>query len=284
MARSRHESSQSRMANMVSYSTTVCIPTNLKNIKYLPELIESINNQTLLPQEIIIVINGTSRSKDDLEEILKDLRKKLKDKSNYRFIFSEIPGLSRARNVGIRECKSEIILFGDDDDVWHPNKIEKIVNTIKKNGKCLVKHAHNELHLNVKKSVPAKYKLTPTLFLVGIGNLAGGGSSLSGSIEIFNTIRFNEKMQSCEDWYFCIRALLSNCKIINIQDELVSYRDQPNRMTRNFSKMYRYETYIRFKIAKEILFFTFGLLIGFLKSSIRFIFFDSYKSFIKTKR
>ena len=53
-----------------------------------------------------------------------------------------------------------------------------------------------------------------------------------------------------------------------INEELVTYRIHPNRMTKNLIKMYFFENIIRLKFLKKSLLFLTGLIIGFIKSSI----------------
>ena len=86
-----------------------------------------------------------------------------------------------------------------------------------------------------------KYIPKPNVFMTGISNFIGGGSSLSGSLCVFQTLRFKD-YKFCEDWDFWLRALLSEVKIIRINKDLVTYRIHPERMTGSWFANFSYET------------------------------------------
>ena len=241
----------------------------------------------MLPEETLIIVNDKNKTKKMLIEIIEEITDKIPKNINHKFIVSDKGGLSIARNLGIDHCKNEILLFGDDDDIWHEEKISTISNLISKNGTCLIRHRFNELHGHKIKKAPSRYKLRPNIFLVGTGNLVGGGSSFCGSTSIFKTIKYNENLISCEDWDFWIRAFLINVPVVDCKKELVSYRFHNERMTKSFFNIFCFETKVRIKLATHSSLLLIGLFMGFIKSLIRFLFIDSYKlisiKFIKFK-
>lgn len=88
----------------------------------LTDCIQSILNQSIKPDEIIVTDDG------DLEEFpLKDKCLELGIRCIY--LKKEIRGLTRSRNVGARLATGDIIFFLDDDTVLLPSYIEEILNT-----------------------------------------------------------------------------------------------------------------------------------------------------------
>ena len=87
-------------------------------MKYLPDTLESVLQQTHTNFEVVIVNDGSS---DDIESWFEssviDPRVRLFSQNNQ--------GLSAARNSGIKVAQSELIAFMDADDLWHPSKLEK---------------------------------------------------------------------------------------------------------------------------------------------------------------
>ena len=255
----------------MSKSITVCIPTSLNNFEFFIELMLSISNQTMLPNQILVVVSGKDKTRKYFEKLIKDLSKFLPKNINPKFIISETFGLSYARNIGIYNCKSDILIFGDDDDIWDKNKIYLIHQTILINGTCLVRHGFNNLIGKEIKKAPLKFKLRPNKFLTGISNYVGGGSSISGSTCIFKTLKFSENFYSCEDWDFWLRAYLISIPVINIKKELVSYRIHQKRMTRNINTVFFYENLVRITHFKNISLLMLGLIMGFLKSLLKYL-------------
>lgn len=85
---------------------------------HLPQAIRSLAEQSLPPHdyEIIVVDNAST---DATSEILCRLTKEI---PNLRYVHESGPGLSCARNRGIREARAPIVAFLDDDaqatNVW----------------------------------------------------------------------------------------------------------------------------------------------------------------------
>lgn len=99
---------------------TVVIPTCNRS-DYLQETIKSVINQTILPDEVIIVNNGENKIEEELY-------------SSYDFIkiidIMPYAGVAQARNIGVILSKSRFIAFLDDDDLWEKDYIKKICKII----------------------------------------------------------------------------------------------------------------------------------------------------------
>lgn len=103
--------------------------------KYILEQLQSIVNQTIKPNEIIIV---DDKSTDNTNNIIKRF------KNNNMFVNIRI--YSNRNNLGfvksfekaLKHSSGEIIFFSDQDDVWVPNKIESLLPFFKNNKPTLV--------------------------------------------------------------------------------------------------------------------------------------------------
>lgn len=80
--------------------------------------LQSLNAQTYLPSEIIIVDSSAD------EKIKKELEKKNDYKMPVKYIHSQ-PGLTLQRNIGIKLASGDLLAFLDDDIVLHPDFFEK---------------------------------------------------------------------------------------------------------------------------------------------------------------
>ncbi|MGG8363830.1 glycosyltransferase family 2 protein, partial [Bacillus cereus] len=96
--------------------------------KYIEETMQSILDQTYKNIEIVIVDDG---SKDQSPSIVKNLAEKYPGQVKY--VHQKNQGVSVARNTGIENASGEYIAFLDSDDLWHPTKIEKQVESMHKN-------------------------------------------------------------------------------------------------------------------------------------------------------
>ena len=95
-------------------SVVVCTRDRPKRLK---NCLRSLQNLKTSPQEIIVVDNAPSS----------DATRKIVDLfPQFQYILEPSPGLSIARNTGIRHSRGEIIAFTDDDLVVHPNWLTRL--------------------------------------------------------------------------------------------------------------------------------------------------------------
>jgi glycosyltransferase involved in cell wall biosynthesis len=90
--------------------------------KFIGEQLQSIQDQTLKPNEIIICDDDSS---DETVAIIKQFSEVLPIK-----FYQNSPALGTVKNFeyAIDKCSSDFIYLSDQDDFWLPNKIEKLAN------------------------------------------------------------------------------------------------------------------------------------------------------------
>ena len=105
---------------------SVVIPV-YKRIKLLNDCLESVNNQYLKPQQIIIVNNNNS---DVESNLLINLISNFKINSNIKIKVLKSPKNSGAiaRNIGVKEVKTDLVAFLDSDVVLDKDYYSKLIN------------------------------------------------------------------------------------------------------------------------------------------------------------
>ncbi len=105
-------------------SIAVLIPTKNRR-ELLEKALNSVFNQTVLPDEIVIVNDGST---DNTTSFLEDVSKKHK---NLKIITrTESGGVNTARNQGIKLIQSEWVVFLDDDDELKKDAISFVAEKI----------------------------------------------------------------------------------------------------------------------------------------------------------
>ena len=103
------------------------IITTYNREKFISECVQSVLAQTLPAREIIIVDDGST---DATYNILRDLgfNSLSTKKTVLRYFFQQNRGVSSARNLGIKEARSEFIALLDSDDLWLKSKLDRQVS------------------------------------------------------------------------------------------------------------------------------------------------------------
>ena len=96
---------------------SVIVPTYNRSA-FLRVAIRSVTNQTHRDLEIIIIDDGST---DDTETVVRGFN----DPRIKYFKHNQNLGEAVSRNHGLKESKGDFIAFLDDDDEWHPEKLEK---------------------------------------------------------------------------------------------------------------------------------------------------------------
>lgn len=104
------------------YNTvSIVIPCHSPHFKFLEGLLRSIEKQTLVPNEVIVVLCDSSRVQQNQIIRLRNIN------WNFKFDIIEIRNKSPAganRYIGCKRATSEIIIFTDADDLIHPQRTE----------------------------------------------------------------------------------------------------------------------------------------------------------------
>ena len=107
---------------------TVAVIVSAHLEERFPELVkalESLAEQTRIPDEVVVVIDGEPKLADRIRSL----------RTTASVVELRQPsGLAATRNAGVAACTSEIVLFLDDDAIAHPEWVERLASAISKDG------------------------------------------------------------------------------------------------------------------------------------------------------
>lgn len=104
-------------------SVSVILPTYNRST-LLSRSIGSVLVQTFKNFELIVVDDGSRDDTADVVKAIGDPRVRYMPLGRNR-------GVSTARNAGLAEARGEFLAFQDSDDEWHPEKLERQVQTFR---------------------------------------------------------------------------------------------------------------------------------------------------------
>lgn len=187
----------------MSTPVSVVIPTADRK-EILLQTLASVLQQTLVPAEVLIVDNGREPT------ILQDLPPHVS-------VVRTAPriGPSAARNAGAKQARSAYVAFLDDDDLWLPDYLEKVLERFAETGADAVV---GQLMRKRPGSVPLAYKLFPEereqQRRVFLRNPGFGGQNLTVDRAVFLDMGgFDETMPASEDRDLAARLLLAGKQI-----------------------------------------------------------------------
>lgn len=108
-----------RIAESAATAVDVVLPV-YNGARFLEATLASIESQTLTPSEIIVVDDGST---DDSTEVIRT--SPLADRIT--LLHQENAGQSAARNAGVEQCNAPLVAFLDQDDIWHPDHLSRLV-------------------------------------------------------------------------------------------------------------------------------------------------------------
>lgn len=97
-----------------SVDVAVIVPT-FNRAEFLSECLESILTQSIKPQQIIVVNDGST---DNTLDVLQPYAKHIE------LFTQENQGVSAARNKALQHVKTKWVAFLDSDDVWLPHRLK----------------------------------------------------------------------------------------------------------------------------------------------------------------
>lgn len=122
---------------------------------FIEESIRSVMAQTYTDWELIIVDDASTDNTDEVVQrvILSGAQAKSKDlpSSRIRYLKNDRNhGAAYSRNRALREAKGKWIAFLDSDDLWAPEKLEKQISFMTKNGCAFSYTRYEEIDENGK--------------------------------------------------------------------------------------------------------------------------------------
>ena len=117
--------------HMTSQSISVIIPAYNAE-KTIRRALNSVENQTMLPKEVIVIDDCSS---DQTNTIIREYMSE--SKLNIRHeIQAANAGAGSARNAGWLVASEKYLAFLDADDMWHPKKLEIQLNSMENSDDC----------------------------------------------------------------------------------------------------------------------------------------------------
>ena len=188
--------------------------------KYIEKTIESVQKQTYMNWEMIVVDDcSTDRTVEIVEKISEE-------DPRVRIIRQEVNGgAAKARNRSLCEATGRYIAYLDADDIWKPTKLEKQVEFMKANH-CGFSCASYEVIDDEGRALNKEVHMLPSVDYVGFltNNLL---QTVDKKYLVMPDIR---RRQDAATW---LQVLKAGYKCYGIDEVLAEYRRAENSLSSN---------------------------------------------------
>jgi len=196
----------------------------------LNDAIDSILRQTLLPNEVILIDDGSNEfSKKKITKLLKKNRNsKLK-----LFVNNTNIGLTKSLIKAVKLSSGKFIARIDSDDIWHRRHLEYSIKALMQSGASLV-GGESEPFGKMNKKISNKkisYKILNDKFLF---NPFVHSSVLFKKSEYNNVGRYSSNYKYSQDFELWIRFQISGVKIIKLKNSTVITRVLKSGVSQRF--------------------------------------------------
>ena len=197
--------------------------------KYIEKTIESVQKQTYMNWEMIVVDDcSTDRTVEIVEKISKE-------DPRVRIIRQEVNGgAAKARNRSLCEATGRYIAYLDADDIWKPTKLEKQVEFMKANH-CGFSCASYEVIDDEGRALNKEVHMLPSVDYVGFltNNLLQTVGIMADTSIIdkkYHVMPDNRRRQDAATW---LQVLKAGYKCYGIDEVLAEYRRAENSLSSN---------------------------------------------------
>tara|TARA_Y100000588_G_C14278114_1_gene935473 strand:- start:808 stop:1692 length:885 start_codon:yes stop_codon:yes gene_type:complete len=223
--------------------------TTKDRLEFLSRAVDSVLDNSIPPDEIVIVNDGGSYIKKELFPT--DVKTNI-----YVFNNKDSIGGNAARNLGVAKSSGDVIFFLDDDDALKNNSIETRLKCFENDaiglvytGKVFVKSSN--LDKEYRKSLPVEHGDMHKTLLRN-GNLIGSTSCVAMRRIIFDSAgKFDEDLRALQDYDLWIRAsAITSVANDNGANLVYTIHDNGDQISNDYSKyldagLYLYDKYER---------------------------------------
>lgn len=193
---------------------------------WIKSAIESILQQTYLNLELILVLDDPENesAKNYILQLCK-INKNIKLHCN-----TKNKGLVKSLNIGLGYCNGEFVARMDADDISYPTRIERQMIFLKEKRLDIIGcgvELFNDKYSHAKRVVSGHFCCSHNVkYYTCLSH-----PTWLGRREVFENLGGYREVDTCEDFDFLNRAVLSGYKIGNIPEVLFKYRLNPSSIS-----------------------------------------------------
>lgn len=223
--------------------SVLMVTYKLENPDYLYQSLGCVFNQTLVPNEVVLILDG--KVPNTLLEVIDYYKNKYP--KIFRVIkFKKHSDLGTCLKKGVNYCKYDIIARMDSDDYCVNNRFEKQIEILKNNKEIdmvgsLTYESTNNINEIIHKKVLPQHD-DEIKKMIKVRNPFCHPSVMFRKQAVLSAGNYEKKLYF-EDYYLWCKMTLNNCKFYNIQEYLITMRSDKEFINRRGGYKYCKHTY-----------------------------------------
>lgn len=206
--------------------------------EYLKLSIESMYGQTVPTNDFVLVCDGPLT--EELDIVISNYEEKYAE-SFHVVRLEKNGGLGHALQVGVGECKNDIIARMDSDDISRSERCEKELEVLENNpdisivGTVIEEFSHSPEEVNAQRIVPETHE--EIVQFAKKRNPFNHPSVMYRKRAVLEAGNYSD-VRFMQDYYLWVDMLIKGYKGYNIQEPLVWMRADSNLFKRRSGKLY----------------------------------------------
>ena len=198
--------------------------------KYIGSCLDSVRGQRYTRYEVIVVDDGsTDSTKAVVENYIRTYPEQM-----IRYFYQENAGPAAARYMGVQQAAYEYVAFLDADDVWYPEKLETVTESVLAHPEATVFYSdENEVGLEGN-IIPCIYrKLIPPYFddLLLRGNALSTSTVVARREDVIACCGLKNEVIGGEDYRWWLELACNGAVFFHIDKVLGEYRRNQESLT-----------------------------------------------------
>lgn len=234
-----------------NYSVLMSVYSKEK-AEYLKMSMESMMNQTVPTNDFVLVCDGPLTP--ELDQVIAEMQNKYGSIINV-IRFEQNAGLGHALQVGVKECRNDLIARMDSDDISRPYRCEKEIEVLMAHpeisivGSIIEEFSDTPDIIKTKRIVPETEK--EIIDFSKKRNPFNHPSVMYRKKDVIKAGNYSD-VRYMQDYYLWIDMLINGMKGYNIQEPLVFMRVDSNLFKRRSGKLYTEIQVNLFKKMREV--------------------------------
>lgn len=203
----------------------------------LPDLLESVKNQSYEDWECLIIDDGST---DNTQEVLKPFLEGDRRLKFFRRPESYKKGLPGCRNYGLDIAEGDLVVFFDDDDIAHPDNLKICHKELEAEGidycRYLREVFRDDFSGNFDRVNSYKTQILGLKDMehIVMGMIPFNSCQVMWKKKCFDENHFNEDLMYAEEWECYSRILSAGIKGVSVEKVLFFGRKHPASNTGEF--------------------------------------------------